>query len=230
MFATKMSCPVKVFFRGTGEVVIPNPTMAPAVQKASVKDVDGDRKILLCVGRFEAEKHHDILIDAFAQIADQMADWDLRLIGEGPLRANLEAQAASLYIENRVQFPGATSDISEAYLAAHLFVVPSRFESFGLATAEALSHGLPAVGFADCPGTNQLISHGVNGMLAPGTYNRSASLADQLAQLMQDEELRARLGEAARKRAKGLRHEDTIEAWEKAIETIVTQQATSTSA
>ena len=83
------------------------------------------------------------------------------------------------------------------YDAAQLFVLPSRYESFGLAVAEALSHGLPAVAFADCAGANMMIKPGLNGELADVTGDRAGALAAKFRPLMVDENFRLRLAEHA---------------------------------
>src|SRR5690606_11954559 len=123
---------------------------------------------------------HVTLIDAFADIYDKYPEWDLKIIGEGPLRPTLEEQIRRLGLEDRVSLPGATQSIGSEYRNADLFVLPSRYESFGLATAEAMGYGLAAIGFADCPGTNELIQDGINGKLAPST-DRTTSLANTMA-------------------------------------------------
>jgi glycosyltransferase involved in cell wall biosynthesis len=94
--------------------------------------------------------------------------------------------------------PGVTAAIGEEYQLAEAFVISSRYEAFGLVTAEAMSHGLPVVGFADCPGTNELIEAERTGLLVdPGT-NRAESLARALSRLLEDPVLRCRLGTSAR--------------------------------
>jgi glycosyltransferase involved in cell wall biosynthesis len=148
---------------------------------------------LLAVGRLAAQKDHATLIDAFAQIADSLPDWDLRIVGEGELRATLEAAVARHALDARVQLPGNIKDISREYLSAQLFVMPSLYESQGLATEEALAHGLPAVGFADCPGTNTLIKPGCNGVLVDPGRDRARSLAATLRQLMEYDDARSSL-------------------------------------
>jgi GalNAc-alpha-(1->4)-GalNAc-alpha-(1->3)-diNAcBac-PP-undecaprenol alpha-1,4-N-acetyl-D-galactosaminyltransferase len=174
-------------------VVIRNPVPNPTRGRADTFGSGQARKVLLSVGRLEAQKDHSVLVIAFAQIADKVPDWDLRIVGEGTLRAQLEAQILGLGLANRVQFPGATRDVWKEYLSAQLFVMPSRYESFGLATAEALAFGMPVVGFADCPGTNELVRPGENGVLVTASGDRAGSLAAALLSLMEGEQLRGRL-------------------------------------
>jgi glycosyltransferase involved in cell wall biosynthesis len=118
-------------------VIIPNPVTRDAVVRADVA-AKSTRKMLLSVGRLDAGKDHSTLIEAFAKIAAEVSDWDLRIIGEGVLRPKLEAQIAALGLATRISLPGATRDIASAYQDAQLFVMPSRYESFSLTTVERL--------------------------------------------------------------------------------------------
>ena len=173
-------------------IVIPNP-VAPIESLAD--PVGGASKIILNVGRLDGPKDQRTLIQAFARLATDYPDWILRIVGQGPLKRELRKLADDLNLGNRVQLAGLSENIEEEYRSAHLFAMPSIYESFGLATAEALSAGLPALGFADCPGTSELIEHGVNGFLVEGS-DRVAALAEGLARLMASPELRQRMGAA----------------------------------
>jgi glycosyltransferase involved in cell wall biosynthesis len=144
---------------------------------------ESDCKILLSVGRMTEQKNQTCLIEAFGRIAGQFPEWRLRIAGDGPLRNALMAQIERLGLAERVQLPGNIADIGAEYENADLFVLPSRYESFGLATAEAILHGVPAVGFAGCPGTNELIRPGENGLLVEGNGDVDA-LAATLSMLM----------------------------------------------
>lgn len=176
-------------------VVVPNPVTAD-----SSLPVDGvsesRRKVVLSVGRLSPQKDQRTLISAFALLASKHPSVVLRILGEGELRGELEAQVEALGIRDRVEMPGAVSNIDAEYRAGTLFVLPSRYESFGLATAEALLHGLPAVGFADCAGTNELIVDGVNGRLVAGE-DRVLALSNVLQELLSDDEQRQRLASAS---------------------------------
>ncbi len=196
--------------------VIPNPVGMQGRGSADPAGEAGSTKTLLSVGRLEEQKNHRTLIDAFARIAPDFPDWRLRIVGEGSLRGSLEAQLRRLGLDDRVSLPGATSDVGQDYAKAQLFAMPSSYESFGLATAEALSHGLPVVGFTDCPGTNELVQDGVNGILVAGP-DRAAALAEGLAGLMASPERRRRLGAAGPASIDQFAPERVADQWEKLL-------------
>lgn len=175
--------------------VMPNavPPVPPARIAAAARG-----PVVLAVGRLAAVKRHDLLLDAWARVAAGAPGWELRIFGEGPERAALEARIARLGIAGSVRLMGQREDLAREYLSAAILAHPAAFEGFGLAPAEALAAGLPVVGFADCPGLNRLVADGVNGLLLPGgeRETRVAALAAALARLMDDAALRRRLGAA----------------------------------
>jgi glycosyltransferase involved in cell wall biosynthesis len=171
---------------------------------------------LLSVGRLAEQKDYATLIDAFALAAHRQSEWDLRIVGEGELRSTLEERINRLGMTGRVFLPGATKDICAEYEAAQLFVLPSLYESQGLALVEALSHGLPAVGFAACPGVNQLIRPGINGVLASGS-DRVRSLAEVLEPLMADVQARERLVTPEAELPEEFGPESILDRWEQVL-------------
>jgi len=155
------------------------------------------RKIILSVGRLTPQKDQETLIKAFEKLAAAFPDWDLRIVGEGELRDGLEKLVRKAGLQNQVFLPGATAQIGTEYERAHIFALPSRYESFGLATAEAMAHGLPCLGFSDCAGTNELIVDEETGLLADGG-DRVTSFAEALSRLMDSADLRVVLGRKSR--------------------------------
>lgn len=173
-------------------VIIPNPVTAAPIALAS--PTGRLCKSILAVGRLSREKDHQTLIAAFAAVSPCYPNWKLRIIGEGELRGQLEQQIVAHGLGDRIALPGTTSEIDAEYRQAQIFAHPALYESFGLVTAEALAHGLPAVGFAECPGTNELIIDGHNGLLVSGE-DRVGSLGAALDRLMGSSDLRIRLGQ-----------------------------------
>lgn len=151
--------------------------------------------VILSVGRLDPQKDHAVLLDAFAATRGEHPNWRLDIVGDGPLRSSLEEQTTRLGLQDSVRFLGFTRDVQSHLREASIFVVPSRYESFGVATAEALACGIPCIGFKDCPGTNELIEHGVNGLLVEGD-NRAERLSLGLRELMAASSFRAELGAA----------------------------------
>lgn len=177
--------------------VIPNPVQTTPV-RADVLGAPMGRKKLLSVGRLAPQKNYACLIRAFFRLAPDHLQWDLEIIGDGDERADLTALIDYFGLHGRVTMPGTVppDQMAGAYASAQLFVLPSRFEGFPNALAESLAHGLPAVGFADCPGVRDLIVPEVNGLLADG-MDDPETLAEALATLMRDDVLRARLAAQA---------------------------------
>ena len=190
--------------------VIPNPVM----EAASLADPGRKgRKTLLCVGGLRSEKDHQTLILAFARIAEAFPDWRLRIVGEGPLRNALATRIEELGMGERIELAGGVREVEREYQAASLFALPSIYEAFPNCLAEALAHGLPVVGFKDCPGTNALVIHGVNGLLASGE-NRVQALSETLTSLMASETLRSACGKAGPSSVGGYSLSNAVDRWE----------------
>lgn len=149
--------------------VIYNPAPAPAPGQVSpdVKarwPAEGAR--ILSVGRMSAEKNHALLIEAFALLRRRRPA-SLLLLGEGPLRQDLERLATGLGVGDAVSFAGFVADPQPYYASADLFVLSSDFEGYSLVLAEALQNGLAIVS-TDCPnGPREILSDGQYGALVP---------------------------------------------------------------
>lgn len=194
-------------------LAIPNPVYVTSARATpELPDASG-RFRLLAVGRLSYQKNFESLISAFARIASGLPQWDLVILGEGELRAKLEMLVSQRGLSSRVHMPGAVKDISAQYAQANLFCLPSLWEGFPNALAEALAHGLPAVGFAESAGVNVLIEHGVMGMLAPGNGDDEV-LAETLATLMADPQKRQLFGTRASESMQQYAPERIMDQWE----------------
>ncbi len=172
------------------------------------------QKVVLSVGRLSEVKRHGLLIAAWARLAGEFPDWELRIFGIGPLAATLGAQIRDLGLMGKVRLMGHTDAIDDEYLAASLLAHPAEHEGWGLAVTEAMAAGTPAIGFADCPGVNQLIADGINGVLVPPDPDRVGAFAAALGALMRDAPRRTALAEAAPGRVRAYAPEPVTDLWE----------------
>ena len=193
--------------------VIPNPV--PVAERHAQPDLAGadGRFKLLAVGRLDgAEKRYERLVGAFARIAGDQPAWDLWIVGDGSKREILRQLAARGGVAERVHWESWRSDVSGVYTSSHLFVMPSLWEGFPNALAEAMSHGLPAIGFRDAAGVAQLIADGETGWLADGLDNE-ATLARAMLAAMADGVERACRGARAAKSMAAYAPEAQFDRW-----------------
>ena len=111
-------------------------------------DLTGGSRTIIAVGRLVPEKGYSYLIEAFEKLSHRFsATLQLQIIGDGPLRSELESKSAALGLSERVEFCGsiAHEQVVEKLSAADFFVLASVFEGFGLAVAEAILMQLPVV-------------------------------------------------------------------------------------
>lgn len=195
--------------------VIPNLVHPHEGPLARVHEDPTDNTIL-AVGRLSPAKDHATLIRAWALLEREHPRWRLRIIGDGPLGSDLDALISSLGLE-RVTIDEPTKDIERAYTSAKLLTMPSVHEGFGLVTVEALSYGLPVVGFSDCEGTNEIVLDGENGLLVdPGT-DRPAAFAQAIRRLIEDEPLRTGLAVRAPATVEQFHPDRVLDQWERLL-------------
>ncbi|CAA9891293.1 Glycosyltransferase family 4 protein [Candidatus Methylobacter favarea] len=154
-----------------------------------------ERQLLLAVGRLEAQKGFDWLIEAFSTLADKHSDWDLVILGEGSLRTTLEGQVRASGLDQRIFLPGRAGNVGEWYESADLYVMSSRFEGFPNTLVEAMAHGLAAVSFDCDTGPRDIIRQELDGLLVPP--GNIAELTTALDRLMSDALTRQHFAERA---------------------------------
>jgi GalNAc-alpha-(1->4)-GalNAc-alpha-(1->3)-diNAcBac-PP-undecaprenol alpha-1,4-N-acetyl-D-galactosaminyltransferase len=172
-------------------------------------------KTIVCVGRLDEHKGHEILIRAFAAVRDTYRDWRLVIVGDGSIRQNLEALCRTLSVREAVDFAGVSSNVEAWMESAGIFVLPSRFEGFPNVLIEAMAMGAPVIS-TDCPnGPSEIITDSVDGRLVPvGDVDQ---LASAIADLIESPARREELGSRALQ-ARARYHQDTIMSrWEEVV-------------
>ncbi len=171
-------------------VVVPNPLPETPQPRSAL-----DSRLIVAAGRIVAEKQFIHLVRAFGEVAESRPGWRLRILGEGPLRGELEAHVAKLGLADRVELPGPVSDMAAEWAAASVCALTSRTEGFPLVAQEAMSAGVPVVTY-DCPsGPRELVEHDVSGLLVAA--GAKAGLTAALSRITGDDALLRRLGEGA---------------------------------
>ncbi|MEE9327662.1 MAG: glycosyltransferase [Cocleimonas sp.] len=135
---------------------------------------------IVALGRFHEVKRYDLLIDAYSQ-SKMSAECDLIIVGDGDLRADLEAQVKALKLANNIHFAGIQNNPFPYLAGAKFITLSSRTEAFPMVLIEALALQCPIVA-TDCPtGPREIVRHGENGLLVENENVQAFSKAlDQL--------------------------------------------------
>ena len=162
--------------------------------------VDPQDVVLLYTGRLSREKNLPLLLEAFRQLAATHPAAHLVLVGDGPLRDELAAAVASWGLSGRVRFVGAVPPerIPAYYRAADVYVFPSVTETQGLAVVEAMAAGLP-VAAVSSEVLEEIVGDGREGLVTPAS---AAALAAACRRLVEEPDLRRRMGAAAQAAAR----------------------------
>ncbi|WP_455109377.1 glycosyltransferase family 4 protein [Porphyromonas sp.] len=185
--------------------VIPNP-----LPFYSDSPSDCSAHQLLAMGRYDEQKHFDLLIDLWAQLAPDYPDWRLVIAGDGKLRPEHTAQVERLGL-NSVELMRPTHQVQELYRASSIYTMTSRYEGLPMVLIEAQQMGLPIVSFA-CPcGPRDVITDGVDGyLLEVGDHE---GFIQALRRLMDSEAERQRMGAAARIASERYDLEHIMKSW-----------------
>jgi glycosyltransferase involved in cell wall biosynthesis len=153
---------------------------------------------LLCVARLAVENDLHLALRAAAALAAAGCPFRLTLIGDGPLRAELQSYARELGLGARVRWPGRVelAELPGHYRAAGVFLYTRRYGAPPRVALQAMACGLPIAGFA-AAGLDSYVQHGGNGLLVPPPD--VAALAAALLRLAGDEALRRQMGAASRR-------------------------------
>lgn len=155
------------------------------------------RRSIIHVARHHPVKDQATLIRAFGLVASEFSDVDLIMVGDGPLRGELEALAASLSISDRVKFVGIQSNVADWLRACDVFALTSVSEAASLTLLEAMASSLPVVVTA-VGGNPEIVRAGVDGLLFPRADHGAG--AECFRKLLRDPELGRTLGANGRAR------------------------------
>lgn len=186
----------------------------PAADRATLRaqlGLDPGRRYVANIARLHPVKDQATLVRGFRAAAAGRPDVDLLLVGDGPLRAELEGMVADVGLVGRVLFLGVRPDVPDLLRAADVFALTSVSEAASLTLLEAMATGLPVV-VTDVGGNPELVRGGVDGMLVPRADADAVGVA--LGKLLDDPAAAAALGRSGRARVEErFRLERTIDAY-----------------
>lgn len=166
------------------------------------------------VGRYAYQKGYDLLVDAWKIVQTKHPDWSLHIYGshDGDMGDynKIESKIVNEDICN-LYLHSVADDVCIKYLESDFYVMSSRYESFGMTLIEAMSCGLPVVSFNCRYGPCSIVKDGTTGILVP--QNDVEKLADAICLIIEDEELRYRMGENARIESKKYLPEKIMPLW-----------------
>lgn len=197
--------------------IIPNPLNIP-------KDIPESNELTLknptfiALGSLTKQKGFDYLLQAFEKVSRLLPEWNLTILGEGPLRNELTEYAAKLGIAEKVHMPGIIKNPYAVLKDADIFVMSSRYEGFPVALCEAMGVGLPCISF-NCPtGPADIIEHNVNGILVE--YLNIESLVENMTLLANDPFRCQRLSSEALKINEKLHISKIMAIWNQLIQNV----------
>lgn len=171
--------------------------------------------VIVNAGRLEKQKNQKMLIEAFNVIAKDYPDYVLHVYGDGSLRGELENQIKNLGLKDRVLLRGNQLDYQEWLAEAEFFVLSSDYEGLSNALIEAMRLGIPCIS-TNCAGSDEIISNNENGLLT--SIGNGIELASAMKKMIDNSDLREKLGKNAMEASKEFDTEVVIQKWRKVFE------------
>ncbi|WP_086334185.1 glycosyltransferase family 4 protein [Campylobacter vicugnae] len=168
------------------------------------------QKVVVSIGRLSKEKGFLRLIDIWKLIQDskEFKDWKLHIVGDGELKEKIENKIRDLNLTNSIILKPFTKDVESEYLSASIYAMTSHFEGFGMVLIEAQSYALPTISFDIATGPRDIIENDKSGYLIED--NNLNEYATKLKTLMQDENLRAKMGTKSKEIVKSKFSKDVV--------------------
>ena len=199
--------------------VIPN-----SIQVAERPLSQQENPLVVVAGRLAPIKQYAHLVRAFARVVEVRPEWKLRIYGAGQCRRDLRRLVHELRLYNHVFLMGRSNTVDREYAKASLTALSSSFEGLPMTLIEAMAAGVPPVSY-DCPhGPREVVTHEVDGLLVP-TGDVDA-LADGLLRLIEDDQLRRSMSEAARRSAMRFDAGTVRDEWTDLLEELLRRRGT----
>ena len=174
-------------------------------------------KKIVYLTRYDRDKQIHILIDAFSKCANEFSDWVVNIYGTEWTRGyrdSLMKKIKSYNLGDRIFLYGRTERPISVLQDASICAFPSKYEGFPLSLTEAMSVGLPCIGFKSCTGVNEIIEDGVNGFLVEDGID---DFSYKLRILMKDKDVCIKFGQYSKRKMMQFNSLKIYNAWESLI-------------
>ena len=198
----------------TKTYVIPNSIHSFPKETATLTN-----KQAIIVGRYNDAKGYEYLIEAWDIVHKKHPDWIIQIYGSGELHDDVKRWIHEKNLEGSMIMNEPTDRIMEKYLESSICVVSSRYEGFSMAIVEAMASGVPCVSF-DCPfGPHNIIRDGEDGILVE--HLNSKALGESICKVIEDENLRKRLGTNAKKNIQRFSQNTIMQQWQDLFHSLI---------
>lgn len=168
-----------------------------------------ENKKAIAIGRLDAQKGFDMLIDSWFLKKDELNEWTLEIFGKGEWEEFLQLKIDNYGLQDNIFLKGVSNNIEVELQSSSIFMFSSRYEGFGLALIEAMSLGLPVISF-NCPhGPSELVEN--NGYLVEP--DNIVLFSEAIHKLAQNRKLRAEMGIKSKIRAKSFEKGMIMSQW-----------------
>lgn len=208
-FPPKIQRKTSIIYNPVNEEVFNTPSNISCLQKENR---------IISVARLYPQKNQQMMIRAFAHIADQYPDWKLVIFGEGPLREELESLVESLGMKDRVLLPGRTEHVIDELRKSKIFCLSSDYEGMSNSMIEAICVGLPIVS-TNVSGTNEFVHNNINGFVVD--VNDIDSLSSKLSFLIRSENQRNIMADNNKKMASSFCMASILNNWYNVINHVI---------
>lgn len=169
-----------------------------------------EKKQIILLARLMPQKRIDLMIEVWAKLAKDFPDWQVKVLGDGMLKEELERKVERLGVKDSFFMPGGVKDVTSELENSDILCLTSEYEGFGIVLIEAMLKSIPVIAF-EYVGVHDIIENGVDGYVVP--FGDVDEYAERLRELMTSPELREKFSSRAMESVKKFDKERVMNMW-----------------